>query len=850
MFVDKNRVPQLNVALGLLGVFTMLAVALSCSEHRFTPVADVEVYPAVVEYEVQNAAEYEKTVVITNKSVSAKLDLYEIEFADFNDKALIDDRDEDAVNMSVEDQSAELGDLQEYDANDETKAINYAWFPGGLASDVSCVEDADCHCVASDGGYCTTEYTNEDGETITVKQQKMGRLFTCTENPFNPSATKKFCVAEYRYFNNTGKVNKAFWGGKLSKPCDPDDESSCSSAGAEYVCDADSKNCKSDIRLSFSIEYDLQRLVNVKPGDVSEPDNAAIWRAAEYDGEDSGLCLVDSEGKILDEPVKLYGLNRCDQIALKEGIGDMNVANPLRLKAMDDENLGTSYALYPQAQANYRLMATDFEYDQAKFLAFCNNSSERITHNNIVLEDPIDMEESCYDEDGKFKTDLLSIDPSMVKLDKLPVRLVYEPDRGYEANATLTEKNFTMKIRNSARSGGEEAYARTVNIKINENPGGPPIPVCEASKPDPEPLDQIYLNAEESTSPFGEARKPFSYYWEWAPGGKPAHATDVHLINHGDSFESDPASSSVIGKWSKEGRPKIKFPVGGTYMIRVKVRDSSQVESGPSAECPKCEEWAYCNLNVRPKEKLHVELLWLKGDDVDLDLFLVRDRPNGTFSIPSAFQDKPKADAPVMGQCDNDDDCQGHFTCGGSGFCVNHCDTSEQCKAINPAWFCNDQNQCDVESSGIIECETDEDCGGAFFCNPAKVGSAGYKMICTTHDRNAVNDTCYFLNSLPRWGEYTPIDYACDKDSDCNNNNEELPFTCSESDNVCDFSCTSSSECLAFNNGFICDLDSDAPACVGNDPEDDPTLDIDESKGAALKTSIFRCPSPENIWWR
>jgi len=842
MFVDKIRVPQLRVALGLLGVFTIVVAALSCSEHRFTPVADVEVYPAVLEYEVQNAAEYDKTVVITNKSVSAKLDIYELEFTDVNDVSLMDDRDEDAVNESVDDQSAELDELQATDVNDESVKINYSWFPGGLASDVSCVEDNDCNCVTSDGGYCTTEYTNDDGEVITIKQQQMGRLFKCGENPFSPSATKKFCVAEYRYFNNTGKVNKAFWGGKTSNSCDPGTEDSCSRYGAEYICDAETTNCKSDIRLSFSVEYDLQRLVNVKPGDLSDDENAAVWRAAEYDGEDTGLCLVDSEGKILDEPVILYGLNRCDQIALKEGIGDADVANPLRLKAIDDESVDSSYALYPQAQANYRLMATDFEYDQAKFLAFCNNPSERITHNNIVLDDPIDMSVSCYNDEGEFKKDLLSIEPSMIKLDKLPVRLVYEPDQGYEANATLTEKNFTMKIRNSARSGGEEAYARTVNIKVNENPGGPPIPVCEASKEEPEPLDQIHLDARNSTSPFGEARKPFSYYWEWAPGGKPAHATDVRLIKATSGFDDDPATSVVTGSWSKEGFPKIKFPVGGRYIVRVKVRDVSQVESGPSAECPKCEEWAYCNLNVRPKEKLHVELLWLKGDYVDLDLFLVRERPDGTFSISSAFQDKPDVDDPVMGQCETDRDCQGHFACGDSGFCENACDTNEQCAAINPAWYCNTQKECAVQDSGIIECETDADCG-TYFCNPAKIGSAGYKMICTTHPRDSVNDTCYFMNTEPRWGEYETLERGCNGDADCTGGATDIPFTCGAGD-VCDFSCTSSLECLTASSEYICDVDAANPVCIGNSLEDDPTLDIDDVDGWGPENISLKEPAP------
>ena len=823
MRVGNKDVPKrVRLFLAVASLIAVVLMALNCSDHRFTPIAEVNIYPNVVDYDLQRSAQYEKSVVITNRSVSAKLDIYEIDFADASDLALTDDRADEEKADGVVDQAIDLADLQAKEANSED-LIEYEEFPGGISSNVSCTVDEDCNCVAQDGGFCTTTVTDADGNEMNVKQQKMGSLFKCTANPFNPSATKSFCVAHYRYLNNAGPVHKSFWGGRSDNACT--DSNDCTRYGAEYSCETG--KCVSDIRFSFAVEYELQRLVNVKPDTVESQDNAAIWRAAEYAGEGSGLCLVDADGKVLDEPVELYGLNRCDQIALKQGIGSSDIANPLRMKNIDDgdsvEDGSKGYSLYPKAQANYRLMVSDIDFGQAKFLAFCDNPSERITESNIVLIDPVGIEEDCYDDEGNFKEDLLSISPSEVKIDQLPIRLVYEPDEAYASSEVLTAKSVTMKISNSATLGDDEGLGNTVNITLQENLGGPPTPVIELTNEEPEPLDQIHLDGRNSTSPFGEKRKPFQYWWEWAPGGKPTHAQDVHLIKASGSIDNP---ASIMGEWSSEGFPKIKFPVGGEYKIRMKVRDIMGVESGPTAECPKCDVWAQADIKVRPKEKLHVELLWMRDKFVDFDIFLVRERPDGTFAVHSSYQDKIEADPPTMGPCDTDADCQGHFSCGPGGFCENTCTGDEQCKAINLGWICSDRNECDTQLGDVIECEADEDCGDLGHCNPAKVGSAGWKMICTDHDRDAVNDTCYFSNTNPRWGSYDELDIDCSGDLDCTGGVESLDFTCESGS--CDYSCDYSSECLEASPEYICSPDSQ---CVGNNPDDDPTLDIDDVDG-------------------
>ena len=351
-----------------------------------------------------------------------------------------------------------------------------------------------------------------------------------------------------------------------------------------------------------------------------------------------------------------------------------------------------------------------------------------------------------------------------------------------------------------------------------------PVPVIELTKEDPEPLDQINLDGRNSISPFGEERKPFQYWWEWAPDGKPEYVEDVHLIKVSDSFGNP---TSIMGEWSSEGFPKIKFPVGGEYKIRLKVRDAMGVESSPTADCPECQEWTQVDIKVKPKEKLHVELLWMRGKFVDFDIFLVRERPDGTFAVHSSSQDKIDADPPTMGPCDTDADCQGHFSCGSGGFCENTCTGDEQCKAINLGWICSDRSECDTNPGAIIECETDEDCGDLGFCNPAQVGSDGWKMICNRHDRESVNDTCYFSNGNPRWGDYEELTVECDSDNQCKGGVEELSFSCDSG--ICDYSCDSSSDCLQASSQYICSADSNQ--CVGNNPEDDPTLDLDDVDG-------------------
>ena len=343
----------------------------------------------------------------------------------------------------------------------------------------------------------------------------------------------------------------------------------------------------------------------------------------------------------------------------------------------------------------------------------------------------------------------------------------------------------------------------------------------------PEPLDIIHLDARGSTTSMGDDRKPFEYWWDWAPDGKPAGAVDSILIASTGQFD-DPVS--IMGKWTNEGYPKIYLPVAGDYKIRVKVRDSAGVES---------DEWYTQHVMVKPTQKLHIELTWNKGENVDMDLFLVRYRTDGTFAMYAPAGDKnmvmPMSTA--MPECGNDadpnDDCfDGAFACGADNVCVNSCTSDADCTKVDPGWYCKTDhvvNHCVAKQ--YIACNLDSDCPDNTFCSLVKIGLDSSKTICTHYTADAFNDTCSYIFKNPRWGDYSQLsdedpERQCTTDADCNGPGS-TEFICDSG--ICDFSCTTSSQCLSRSEQYLC---SDvAEECIANNTDDDPTLDIDDVNG-------------------
>ena len=401
-----------------------------------------------------------------------------------------------------------------------------------------------------------------------------------------------------------------------------------------------------------------------------------------------------------------------------------------------------------------------------------------------------------------------------------------------EINESVATSFLMISDENANGQADAGEVADPVSVGDPEGlPDGPPsiynrpYPIIEIPEEDqnPEPLDVIHLDGRNSLPPFSGNSRPFEYFWEWIPSGKPAHAEDAVLIPSTGNFD---IPHSIMGDWTEDGYPKIYLPIAGSYGIRLKIRDSDMLESEANENCPDCKEWAEIWIDVRPSQKLHVELVWDRGDDVDLDLFLVRFRPDGTFAVPAPFQDKVIPTTASMGACTEDADCfGGAFTCGPDDMCINECQNDDECKAVDPGWFCNEYDECQKNEDDIIECESDEDCRGNGYCNPSKVGLSTYKMICTKHDGESLFDTCSHINKNPRWGEYEEVNMSCVDDLDCNGVGSDT-FTCEAT--RCTLACENSSECLALSDQFLCGGNS---SCIGNSVDDDPTLEIDDVNG-------------------
>ena len=392
---------------------------------------------------------------------------------------------------------------------------------------------------------------------------------------------------------------------------------------------------------------------------------------------------------------------------------------------------------------------------------------------------------------------------------------------------------------------GYEGEPHTECVPTNDEGCGV-RPVIELSEEfqHPEPLDKITLNGGCVSSCPEDSPTVCNYFWEWAPNGRPRYAEDAVLISRspGPDYSDFSNPKSIMGKWTGEGFPKIYFPIGGRYGFMLKVRDAAGNVSGPTDSCPNCPEWATLWINVMPSKKIHIELVWARGNGVDLDLTFTRWRPNGTYGIPATFYDLvTPSETPVLTPCITGADCHGGaWDCGGNGYCINSCGNDDECKAINYGWYCNDRNECDIRSEGgttpYIQCETDADCGGKGYCNPIDFIRSGLKTVCTKHMGRDINDTCWHLNRFPHWGEYNDIALECSDDTECNGWDLST-FTCES--NECDFSCDNTMQCMEVDGRYVCGPDN---VCLANDMEDDPSLDIDDCDGWGPENISLKTP--------
>lgn len=830
------------------GIALVLAVfgVLGCNSHKFQPAASMELSPVVVAYEAQRKDNYIKEVLVTNDGVAASLELYSLWFRDQqrNDFA---GKPVAVATSPIKDQMALKSFVSRYIAEVDSTLTSTYLAQGIIVQkpNVECKTDADCYCEASASSTtCVGKLGNSD----------VGQPFACDANPLD--VTKNACVAYYKFINNAGpnrtNMNLAEWGGlgrtadNTTKSCKTNAD--CTSLGADYKCLTESTDaallnkCGTDIKLTFATDFGLEHMAFSKVSKLGAEDTnlkldatrAAIWKAV--DPADGGLCLSDGKGGT-PVPVTYYGLNRCDQQALKYTLFDGLTTNT------DAEIDLNSYVLYPKSRANLVVMAmakTSSATESrglvedgvdGKSLVFCNNTTKPVNHLTIRLDEQLaGIEAASCIKDGAVDASQLSVDLNALRLNQLPVRLVYQVDTAYTAQAMLSSKLFSLSVLSNA---AQSAESTKVQISLPKTAGGPPIPVPaldmkDATLTNPEPLSWVTITGKDSYNPTCEGgtcdantpdaemtskRKPYSY--KWTITKYPNFATDVHLLKTTATIDS---TDYVEGKgWDKDVQSvKMYATVSGEYEFELQVKDNTDTPSGSNAVCPDCPQIGRLKVVVKPSQQLHVEMLWDKGGQTDMDIFLVRYRDNGTFGY-SAGNSTVETAEPIMPACADKTDCfGGALECGASKTCTNACNSDTICKAANPGWICKN-NVCQV-SGDVISCKNDSDCGVGKYCNPIKK-SGEWILTCTNLPNDAINDTVFYNNRDPRWGDYTANASSAD--------------------------CTGSDTCMAADDNAMCGWDKSAPGkCALNSKEDDPTLDIDDVTGWGPENISVKMPKP------
>ena len=251
-----------------------------------------------------------------------------------------------------------------------------------------------------------------------------------------------------------------------------------------------------------------------------------------------------------------------------------------------------------------------------------------------------------------------------------------------------------------------------------------------------EPLTRVLLDGSQSYSPNNMA--PLNYWWELTD--KPLHAEEAEIV--------DSNNASVASQWTNNATPKLYLPLAGTYKVKLKVRDANNVESDDVQNTGTCTA-AYLTINVVPSNAVYAQLTWDKGDQVDMDLYMARQRECGTMGISLPYLDKamvPAATFPAT--CTDAADCSG-LDCT-NGVCVTSCTGDAYCKQGHPGWECI-SGKCSAPSDGVWACETDADCDG-YYCNPRDVNDCEGEKLCTKHAYAPTNDSCGFNNPNPDWG--------------------------------------------------------------------------------------------------
>lgn len=207
--------------------------------------------------------------------------------------------------------------------------------------------------------------------------------------------------------------------------------------------------------------------------------------------------------------------------------------------------------------------------------------------------------------------------------------------------------------------------------------------------------------------------------------------------------------------WTSQSKTRFYLPVAGMYRIGVDVQ-------GPDSFCR-----GEITFETAYTEDLAIELVEEEQDypQSNVDLLLVRERANATFAVPAAESDLYHPSPVAMPSCGKDAECYGGlFPCDTTlSMCKNQCSSDAACKAIDLGFVCQDQT---CQPLSTLACTQDKECGLGLSCTPVLLDDKAQR-VCTLHDADAQNDTCFLKNPNPVWGAYQPTEKRCQETQDC-----------------------------------------------------------------------------------
>ena len=407
-----------------------------------------------------------------------------------------------------------------------------------------------------------------------------------------------------------------------------------------------------DAEYYFRVDLDTEFLVIRDASSLEDVTRAASIVAA--DG--SQLC---NEG---DMPVDLSAPNWCDMLA-GTSILETSVMKLNGSYTLPTASGATLTPLLHPDDSNWEGYAAEIGIGQ------CGDGG--LSVDGISHQDPWDTEDIwktvdgnrgldyeklmgfCETRPGVWNAQRLSLSVSSMKFAHLPLVIT----TWAVPNSDVAEVPARSFFLSAEYEGGSSPVKMT--IRFNSAVAGNPEADLIAPAENVYALDAVQLDGRTSYSPLGAQREPLEYFWTARPVDEQNGLPPVILPPDGDPAVDD----SIAGVWTDEGLVDAWLPLVGEYVLSLKVRDNTGLES----------EVAEHTVNAAPQGRLYAQLAW-DTDEAEMELFFVRYRPQGSCMVPPAEDDIVNPPSGIT--CNNDLQCNVE---GEQYFCAGLADGSQKC---------------------------------------------------------------------------------------------------------------------------------------------------------------------------